>query len=57
MFPGARRNSSFITSMMLGVLINFDEIDSQFFQKKLLSSPFNPFNEIWLNFESSLLKI
>ena len=27
--------SSFITTMMLGVLINFDELDSQFFQKIL----------------------
>ena len=33
--PAARRNSSFITSMMLGVLINFEELNSQFFQKIL----------------------
>ena len=55
--PGARRNSSFIMSMMLGVLINFDKLICPFFQNFVLSSPSHPLNEIWLYFECYLLEM
>ena len=43
--------------MMLDVMVNFDQLNCQFFQNFVLSSQSHSFNEIWLNFESHLLKM